>query len=220
MDRRALILGVPLLVATRIRTQPTHLENQAASITRSDIDKLLNTTRPELHCMMNHDHTDASFNDWERSLTWSAGDCGHNEGAGPVIKLAVKNGLSYPELMYGCPDSEKFIPLAEEAMKDPDTLDRYGRFVPPAQLAALKKMLKDGRSFTEVLAEAPEESVGEVWRRKAMMRFASVLAKKESLRAAIAIATASQWHNCQEFKCLLRHPNEIAQWLKGQSMKT
>jgi hypothetical protein len=77
-------------------------------------------------------------------------------------------------------------------------------------------MLKEKKPATEVLAEAPEDAVGEAWRRKAMMKFASSLAKGGNLAVAVAIATASQWHNCQEFRCLLRHPTEVGEWLRNR----
>jgi hypothetical protein len=80
----------------------------------------------------------------------------------------------------------------------------------------LKKMLKDGKSASEVLAEAPEGAAGEAWRRKAMMRFAASLAKSGNLAVAIAIATVSQWHNCQAFRCLFRHPAEVGDWLRNK----
>jgi hypothetical protein len=47
-----------------------------------------------------------------------------------------------------------------------------------------------------------------------MMKFAKALAAKGKVAEAVAIATASQWHNCHAFKCLLRHPMEIVAWLK------
>ena len=124
MNRRSLLLAMPLFASASLGRPLMAILSQAGSIARSDIDRLLNTTHPELHCTMNHNHNDTSFDDWEGSLKWSAADCGHNEGAGAVIKLAVKNGLSYPELMCGCPQSEALIPQVEEARKNPDTLDR------------------------------------------------------------------------------------------------
>lgn len=216
MNRRSVMLAIPLLAGAYIRKFSAPIVRWAVPVSGSDIDRLLDTIHPELHCRMNHDHNDASFDDWGGSLKWSADDCGHNEGAGAAIKLAVKNGLSYPELMCGCPDSESLIPKVDEALKDPDALDRYAGFGSPSQIAVLKQMLKNGSSFPEVLSSAPDEAVGEVWRRKAMIRFASTLAKKGSLAPATAIATASQWHNCQAFKCLLRHPSEVGRWLQEQ----
>jgi hypothetical protein len=62
---------------------------------------------------------------WAGSLRWSASDCGHNEGAGAAIKLAVKNGLSYPGMMYGCAASESLVPQIDEAIKNPAALDQY-----------------------------------------------------------------------------------------------
>jgi hypothetical protein len=217
MNRRSLLFAIPLFAGAHFGSSLMAILKQGGSIERSDVDELLNTTQPELHCTMNHDHKDTTFDDWERSLKWSAADCGHNEGAGPVIKLAVKNGLSYPELMCGCPQSEALIPQVEEARKDPDTLDRYIGLASSSQIAEVKKMLRQGTPPPEILASSPEETVGEVWRRKAMIRFASTLARKGSVAAGVAIATASQWHNCSEFKCLLRHPNEVGRWLRGQT---
>lgn len=184
-------------------------------VTRADVDKLLNTVDPENHCGERHDHSDNSFDDWKGSLEWSARDCGHNEGAAPVIRLAVANGLSYPEFMRDCPDTENAIPIVEKAMNDPATLDDYLRLIPQDKAVALKQALKDGKSPAEILAMAPEDVVGEAWRRVAMMKFAKSLAVKEKSAQAVAIATASQWHNCHAFKCLLRHPREIACWLKA-----
>jgi hypothetical protein len=218
VSRRDLVFAIPLLVGVCARRSFASIPTQAAPVTRSDLDKLLDTTHPELHCKMNHDHNDTTFDDWEGSLKWSATDCGYNEAAGAVIKLAVKSGLSYPELMCGCPDSERLIPQVNEVLRNPDALDQYAGvgLASPSQIADLKNMVKRGVPPTEVLASAPEEAVDEVWRRKAMMRFASTLAKRGSLAPATAIATASQWHNCQAFKCLLRHPSEVAHWLQDQ----
>jgi hypothetical protein len=180
-----------------------------------DINSLLDIEHPELHCLEKHNHDDSTFDKWEDLLTWANRNCGYNEGAGWVIKLAVKEGLSYPELMQGCPDAERYIPLVEEAKRNPDSLDRFSSRISPGELAALKKMLREEKPFPEILAEAPREAVGVVWSRKAMMRFASTLAKRHSCAAAAAIAIASQWHNCHGFKCLLRHPDEICDWLRN-----
>jgi hypothetical protein len=87
--------------------------------------------------------------------------------------------------------------------------------VPTCSYMMPQTMLKRGVPPAEVLASAPDEAVGEAWRTKAMIRFASSLAKKDSLAPAAAIAIGSQWHNCQEFECLLRHPNEVALWLRN-----
>jgi hypothetical protein len=67
----------------------------------------------------------------------------------------------------------------------------------PSQIATVRGMLKQGKSFPEILAVAPDGAVGEVWRRRPMLQFASSLARKGSLAPAVAIATASQWHNCR-----------------------
>ena len=211
MNRRTLLFAIPLLATARLEIFASPAQTK---VSESDIDRLLDTTYPERHCQMEHDHSVSTFDDWEGSLKWSSEDCGHNEGSGPVIRLAVENGLSYPALMRGCPQSEEFIPEVEEARKNPDTLDRYSGWVSPSQLATLKQMFRDRRPIPEILAAAPEKAVGEAWRRRAMMRFAAELSKKDSLPPAAAIATASQWHNCHAFKCLLRHPNEICDWLK------
>jgi hypothetical protein len=216
MNRRSMILAIPLLAGAHIGRLLVCFEKLEGQVSRTDIDRVLDTATPENHCQMQHNHGDNSFDDWEGSLKWSADDCGHNEGAGAVIKLAAGNGLSFPELMRGCPDSESYIPRAQEIIKNPDRLDEYSGLLSSSQLAALKKMLKEGKSAPEVLAEAPEAAAGEAWRRKAMMRFASALAKKGNLAAATAIATASQWHNCQAFRCLLRHPNEVGNWLRSR----
>ncbi len=216
MNRRSLIFTIPLLAGAHIPRFLFCFEKLGQQVKRSEIGLLLDTTRPESHCQMQHDHKDNTFDDWEGSLNWSADDCGHNEGASAVIKLGVKNGLSFPELMRGCPDSERYIPQAEEVIENPDRLDQYAAFLGSSQLAALEKMLKDGKPAPEVLAEAPEGAAGEAWRRKAMMRFASALAKNGNLAVATAIATSSQWHNCQAFRCLLRHPNEVGNWLRSR----
>jgi hypothetical protein len=218
MNRRRLIGAIPL-VASLYAVAPRHLFGEPMQpVTRAEVDHLLDTNHPENHCMMRHDHKDVSFDNWEGSLRWSASDCGHNEGAGAAIKLAVKNGLSYPEMMYGCAASESLLPEIDEAIKNPAALDRYLGMASSSQIAAVRDMLKQGKGFTEILASAPDEAVGEVWRRKPMLRFANSLAGKGVLAPAVAIATASQWHNCQEFKCLLRHPNEVARWLQMQAI--
>lgn len=186
------------------------------SVTRAELDRLLDTGRPESHCEMRHDHNARGSDDWAGSLRWSASDCGHNEGAGAAIKLAVTNGLSYPEMMHGCTASEALIPEIDEAMKNPASLDQYLSIASPSQIATIRDMVKRGKSFPEILAAAPDQAVGEVWRRRPMLRFASSLARKGTFAPAVAIATASQWHNCQEFKCLLRHPIEVAAWLQTQ----
>jgi hypothetical protein len=209
-----------LLFGTRlIENSLSSAAKGSSTVTRSDIDKLLDTTQPETHCQMKHNHNDTSFDNWEGSLKWAAADCGHNEGAGAVIKLAVKNELSYPDLMCGCPESELLIPEVNEVLKNPDALDKYAGEASPSQIANLKDMLKRGVPPAEVLASAPDGAVGEAWRRKAMIRFASTLAKKGSPAPAAAIAVASQWHNCQEFKCLLRYTSEVADWLQSQKMQ-
>ena len=214
MTRRTLMISIPLLVGAHL-VESKCVFAAGNTVTRADIDKLLDTKDPENHCGEKHDHSDDSFDDWKGSLEWSAQDCGHNEGAGPIVRVAVANGLSYPELMLGCPDTESAIPIVEQAMKDPATLDNYLRLMPQDKAAALKQALKEGKSPTDILAMAPEDAVGEAWRRKAMMKFAKTLAAKGKVAPATAIATASQWHNCHAFKCLLRHPGEIASWLKA-----
>lgn len=215
VNRRRFIGSISLLLGA-CAFHSNAFVGDSPGVTRADIDRLLDTAHPETHCAMHHNHNDTSFDDWKGSLEWSASDCGHNEGAGPIIKLAARNGLAYPEMMYGCSASESLIPQIDEAMKDPDRLDSYIGMASPSQVAEVRKMLKQGKSFVEILTMAPDEAVGEVWRRRATLRFASTLAHRGSLAPAVAIATASQWHNCQAFKCLLRHPNEIAQWLQNQ----
>jgi hypothetical protein len=219
MNRRSLILSIPLLTDACTRRSFASLVKRIVPVTQSEIDALLDTTHPERHCTANHDHNDTRFDDWEGSLKWAAANCGHNEGAGAVIKLAVKNGLKYPELMCGCLESENLIPRVNEVLKNPDVLDRYAAYASASQIATLKRMLRQGVSPAEVLASAPEQAVGEAWRRKAMMRFASTIAKKGSLAPATAIATASQWHNCQAFRSLLRHSSEVSDWLMRQETK-
>lgn len=215
INRHKFILSI-LLLGACFKTFLFSAVRRTSTVTRSDIDNLLDTTHPETHCQMHHDHNDTSFDKWEGSLNWAAADCGHNEGAGAAIKLAVKNGLSYPDLMCGCPESELLIPQVDEALKNPDALDKYAGWGSPSQIAQLKDMLKRRVPPAEVLASAPDGAVGEAWRRKAMIRFASVLAQKGSPAPAAAIAIASQWHNCVEFKCLLRHSSEVANWLQSQ----
>ena len=56
---------------------------------------------------------------------------------------------------------------------------------------------------------------GNVWKRRDMMFFAVDLAHRGALPVAVAIATASQWHNCHAFKWLLMHPNQTAAWLQA-----
>jgi hypothetical protein len=218
INRRTLIGALPLWVGLHAAVSHALFGESRDLVTRAELDRLLDTGHPESHCAMRHDHSAHGSDDWAGSLRWSASDCGHNEGAGPAIKLAVRNGLSYPAMMYGCAASESLIPQINEAIKNPAALDQYLGMASPSQIAAVRDMLKQGKSFTEILVTAPDEAVGEVWRRKPMLRFACSLARKGKLAPAVAIAIASQWHNCQEFKCLLRHPNEIARWLQTQAI--
>jgi hypothetical protein len=105
-------------------------------------------------------------------------------------------------------------------MKDPSTLDQYLGLASASQIAALRTMLTQRKNFAEILASLSDDEadiVGEVWRRRAMLRFASVLVHAGSIAPAVAVATASQWHNCHAFECLLRHPNEVARWLQMQT---
>jgi hypothetical protein len=220
VSRRDLIAVTPVLAGLVLLKARPRL-SATNTVTRADIDQILETKNPQNHCGENHDHSDESFDDWKGSLVWSTQDCGHNEGAGPVVKLAVNNGLSYPALMRGCHDSEQAIPVVDEIMKDPSQFDALLKEVPPdksptmEQVTAVRQALKEGKSFTEILVMAPPDAVGEVWRRVAMMQFAKKLAREDKLAPAVAIATASQWHNCQAFRALLRHPAEIAQWLRA-----
>jgi hypothetical protein len=191
---------------------------QARTVTRADVDRLLNTKNPIAHCTQRHNHADDNFEDWRGSLAWSASDCGHNEGAAAVLKLAAGNGLSYPELMTGCRETEDEISIVDQAMKDPSKLDYALRGLPGEKRNELKDAIKHGNSFVEILvkavdAQGGEVAVGEVWRRRAMMRFASKLAVNGKSVPATAIAVASQWHNCHAFRCLLRHTPEVALWL-------
>jgi hypothetical protein len=101
MNRRSFIAAFPFLVGAYSTDRNLLLGNAKEAITRSDVDRLLDTKDPERHCGESHNHSDHRFDDWLGSLLWSASDCGHNEGAGAVIKLAVSNGLRYPELVYG-----------------------------------------------------------------------------------------------------------------------
>jgi len=217
ISRRTLIGLIPLYVG--IRKSPCLA--QLKTITRGDVDRLLDTKDPKGHCREQHDHDKDDFDDWRGSLEWSASDCGHNEGAAAALKLAATNGLSYPELMRGCPESESEIPLVERAIKDPNELDYALRAVPQEKIDRLKDALRQGKPVVDVLVMAtddPEgqEAVGEVWRRRAMMRFASQLAANGKLAPATAIAVASQWHNCQAFRCLLRHTADVASWLRSK----
>jgi len=218
MNRRTLITSLPLWTGMCALARLSLFGEPVEPVTRAAVDGLLDTGHPESHCAMRHDHNARGSDDWAGSLRWSASDCGHNEGAGAAIKLAVKNGLSYPGMMYGCAASESLIPQIDQAIKNPAALDQYLGMASPSQIAAVRDMLKQGKSFTEILATAPDEAVGEVWRRRPMLGFASSLARKGALAPAVAIAIASQWHNCQEFKCLLRHPNEVARWLQMQAI--
>jgi hypothetical protein len=220
MNRRTLIAALPFWMGMYAAARASLFAQLAEPVSRAQVDSLLDTSHPESHCAMNHDHNARGSDDWAGSLRWSASDCGHNEGAGAAIKLAVKNGLSYPGMMYGCSASESLIPQIDEAIKNPSALDQYLGMASPAQIATVTDMLKQGKSFPEILAVAPDGAVGEVWRRRPMLRFASSLARKGSLAPAVAIATASQWHNCQDFKCLLRHPSEVARWLLEQPPAT
>jgi hypothetical protein len=218
VNRRTVLWALPLCAGFyAVASHPLFGEPQDL-VTRAELDRLLYTGHPESHCTMRHDHNARGSDDWAGSLRWSASDCGHNEGAGAAIKLAVKNGLSYPSMMYGCAASEALIPQIDEAIKNPAALDQYLGMASPSQIATVRAMLKEGKSFTEILATAPDEAVGEVWRRRPMLGFASSLARKGALATAVAIAIASQWHNCQEFKCLLRHPNDVARWLQVQAI--
>jgi hypothetical protein len=216
MNRRALISALPLWTGVYMAGWPFLFSESMEPVTRAEVDSLLDTGHPEGHCTMSHDHNARGSDDWAGSLRWSASDCGHNEGAGAAIKVAVRNGLSYPGMMYGCSASESLIPQIDEAIKNPAALDQYLGMASPSQIGTVRDMLKQGKSFPEILAVAPDGAVGEVWRRRPMLRFASSLARQGALAPAVAIATASQWHNCQEFKCLLRHPNEVARWLLVQ----
>jgi hypothetical protein len=117
MNRRSLIFTIPLLAGARIGRSLFCFERTDDQVKRSDIDLLVDTSSPENHCLMHHDHRDDSFNDWERSLKWSANDCGHNEGAGPVIKLAGKNGLSFPELMRAVPTLSAISPRQRKSLR-------------------------------------------------------------------------------------------------------
>jgi hypothetical protein len=150
-----MIFAIPLLAGARIGKSIFFFEETSDQVKRSDLDLLLDTSSPEDHCQMHHDHKDDNFNDWERSLKWSADDCGHNEGVGPVIKLAVKNGLSFPELMRGCPDSERYIPPAEEVIENPDELDQYAGLLSSSQLATPKKMLKERKRRHRDIGRSP-----------------------------------------------------------------
>jgi hypothetical protein len=220
MNRRTLIAALPFWMGMYAAARASLFAQSAEPVSRAQVDSLLDTSHPESHCAMNHDHNARGSDDWAGSLRWSASDCGRNEGAGAAIKLAVKNGLSYPGMMYGCSASESLIPEIDEAIKNPAALDQYLGMASQSQIATMRDMLKQGKSFPEILAVAPDGAVGEVWRRRPMLRFASSLARTGSLVPAVAIATASQWHNCQEFKCLLRHPNEVARWLLLQPAVT
>jgi len=216
VNRRTLIGALPLWAGLHAPASRLLFGESQDLVTRAELDRLLDTGHPENHCAMRHDHSAQGSDDWAAALGWSASDCGHNEGAGAAIKLAVSNGLSYPAMMHGCAASESLIPPIDEAIKNPAALDQYLGMASPSQIAAVRDMLKRGKSFTEILATAPDEAVGEVWRRRPMLRFACSLARKGNLAPAVAIAIASQWHNCQEFKCLLRHLNEVARWLQTQ----
>ena len=217
MNRRSFTTVLPFFAGVYSTDRNFLLGDAKETITRSDVDRLLDTKDSERHCGESHNHRDRRFDDWEGSLRWSASDCGHNEGAGVVIKLAVSNGLRYPDIVYGCAASERLVPRIDEAMKDPDTLDQYLGLASASQIAAIKTMLKQRKNFAEILATLSAdraEIIGEVWRRRAMLRFASVLTYAGSITPAVAIATASQWHNCHAFECLLRHPNEVVRWLQ------
>jgi hypothetical protein len=186
------------------------------------VDALLNTKNPTAHCIAQHNHADDSFDDWRGSLVWAAADCGHNDGAFAVLKLAAANGLAYPELMKGCRETEAEISTVDQALKDPSKLDYALGVLPGEKINELKDAIKHGESFVGTLVKAVDVpggdvAVGEVWRRKAMMTFASKLAVSGKSAPATAIAVASQWHNCQTFRCLLRHTAEISQWLQSGS---
>ena len=139
-----------------------------------------------------------------------------------MFSLAVRHKLSYPDLMLGCPQTEQIVPRIDELMKDPGFVDRLLELIPkdkaaliaPDQITALRSAIKEGKSFIEILKMVPNEVLGEVWRRNSMMRFAQTLARSGNIIPATAIATASQWHNCHGFRCLLRHPNDVGLWLQ------
>jgi hypothetical protein len=72
---------------------------------------------------------------WRGSLAWASGDCGHNETAAAVLEVAVAKGLSYPELLHGCTQTESEIPQVDRIMRDPDAIDQFAWRIFPQQAA-------------------------------------------------------------------------------------
>jgi hypothetical protein len=83
MNRRSMIIAIPLLAGAHVGKSLFFFGKTSDQVKRSDIDLLLDTSSPENHCLMHHDHKDDRFNDWERSLKWSADDCGHTRAPVP-----------------------------------------------------------------------------------------------------------------------------------------
>ena len=212
LNRRSFLWQLSIVTLAHCRF-PEPLSAASGSVTQAEVAKFIDINTPEKHCVQRHDHTLNTFDDWRGSLTWASVDCGHNEGAAAVLKVAVSEGLSYPELMRGCAETESQIPHVDEIMRNPDALDRFAWRIPPEQAARIKDAIRAGKSFTDILVMAPDEAVGEVWRRNAMIRFARAVSVRGEAAVAVAIATASQWHNCQAFRSLLRHTNDVATWL-------
>lgn len=190
----------------------------STSVRIDDLKCYLDTAAPEKHCTEKHDHTDNTFDDWRGVLAWSDANCGYNEGAAAVVAVAVEYGLSYPDLMLGCIETENLIPRVDRALKDPAYLKSELSRVPPRYLSPedaskIEQAVSDGKSFTEILLMAPPPAAGHVWRRKAMLRFARTLVRKGKVVQATAIASSSQWHNCVAFRCLLRHSDDVVVWL-------
>jgi hypothetical protein len=208
--RRHLLRHISFLVVACRSGQFAFAAAPRVPVTSTVVARYVDIANPEKHCTQNHDHSDNSFDDWQAALQWASTNCGHNEGAAAVIKVAVNNGLSYPELMRGCQETEGEISQVDEIMKNPDSLDRLAWKLTPEQVAAIKQAIRSGKSFTEILVMAPDDAVGEVWRRKAMIRFAKSIATKGKPAPAAAIAIASQWHNCHAFRCLLRHADDVS----------
>jgi|GEM_PF-6623872 hypothetical protein len=98
--RREILKSVPILIGACLVAKPftslfalTSNHLQDTQVTREDVAGFLNIANPAAHCNQNHNHQDNSYDNWEESLIWSAGDTGHNEGAAAVISLALQYGL-------------------------------------------------------------------------------------------------------------------------------
>jgi len=124
----------------------------------ADFGQYIDIANPEYHCRERHDHSDNSYDDWRRSLEWSAGDTGHNEGAAVAVDIALEVGLQLdPSIAHVAGDAVGEVWKRREMMSFAKDLAKVNLI--PAMDIALASQWHNCHAFKSILRH-PVETAG------------------------------------------------------------